>query len=38
VLYPRSAGAAATWDAAASALSVELPRFPSACLIRLGLR
>jgi alpha-galactosidase len=38
VLYPRSAAAAATWDAAASALSVQLPRVPSACLIRLGAR
>ena len=38
LLYPRSTGAAAgaTWDAAASALSVQLPRVPSACLIRLG--
>ena len=38
VIYPRSTGAGATWQAAASALSVELPRFPSACLIRLGAR
>jgi alpha-galactosidase len=44
VLYPRSAGAGAetaagaTWDAASGTLSVELPRFPSACLIRLGAR
>ena len=36
VLYPRSTGAGVTWDAAASTLSVQLPRFPSACLIRLG--
>jgi alpha-galactosidase len=36
VLYPRATGAAATWDAAASTLSVQLPRVPSACLIRLG--
>jgi alpha-galactosidase len=38
VLYPRSTGAGATWDAAAGTLSVQLPRFPSACLIRLGQR
>jgi alpha-galactosidase len=38
VLYPRSAGAGATWDAAASTLWVDLPRFPSACVIRLGAR
>jgi len=38
VLYPRSAGAGATWDAAASTLRVDLPRFPSACVIRLGAR
>jgi alpha-galactosidase len=49
VLYPRSTATAtasatattttgAIWDAAASTLSVELPRFPSACLIRLGTR
>jgi alpha-galactosidase len=36
VLYPRSAGAGASWDAAAGTLSVELPRVPTACLIRLG--
>jgi alpha-galactosidase len=36
VLYPRWGGAGATWHAAASALSVELPRVPSACLIRLS--
>ena len=38
VLYPRAAGDAARWDAAPGAVSVELPRFPSACLIRLGPR
>jgi alpha-galactosidase len=38
VLYPRSAGAGATWDAAASTLRVDLPRFPSAGVIRLGPR
>ena len=35
-LYPRLAGAATTWDAAASTLSVRLPRVPSACLVQLG--
>jgi alpha-galactosidase len=37
VLYPVGpAGAAVAWDAAAGVLSVELPRVPSACLIRLA--
>ena len=42
VLYPHAAGPAgpvgpaASWDAAASVLSVRLPRVPSACIIRLG--
>jgi alpha-galactosidase len=38
VLYPRSTGAGATWEPAAGTLSVELPRFPSACLISLRAR
>jgi alpha-galactosidase len=38
VLYPRSTGAGVTWEAGAGTLSVQLPRFPSACLIRLGAR
>jgi alpha-galactosidase len=36
VLYPDAGGAEAGWDPAAGALSVTLPRTPSACLIRLG--
>jgi alpha-galactosidase len=35
VLYPRNAGAEATWEAAAGTLTVTLPRFPSACVLRL---
>jgi alpha-galactosidase len=36
VLYPRDAGAAATWNADPGTLSVTLPRIPSACVVRLG--
>ena len=35
VLYPRNAGGEATWEAAAGTLTVTLPRFPSACVLRL---
>jgi alpha-galactosidase len=36
VLYPRHAGATAGWDAARGTLTVTLPRFPSACVLRLA--
>jgi alpha-galactosidase len=35
VLYPGAAGTSVAWDAAAGTLSVDLPRVPSGCLIRL---
>ena len=35
VLYPRHAGAEASWDAATGRLTVTLPRLPSACVLRL---
>ncbi len=36
VLYPRQAGAQASWDPAACVLTVTLPRHPSACVLRLS--
>ena len=36
VLYPRNAGAQASWDAALGTLTVTLPRYPSACVLRLA--
>ena len=36
VLYPAPGGAAASWDAPAGTLTVTLPRFPSACLLRVA--
>ena len=35
VLYPRRAGAEATWDPGPGVLTVTLPRHPSACVLRL---
>jgi alpha-galactosidase len=35
VLYPRQAGAAASWDATLGTLTVILPDLPSACVLRL---
>jgi hypothetical protein len=35
VLYPAGAGAGISWDAGAGALTVSLPRAPSACVISL---
>jgi len=35
VLYPRDAGAVATWNAGPGMLTVILPRVPSACVLRL---
>jgi len=35
VLYPRHAGAEASWNAAAGTLTVTLPGLPSACVLRL---
>ena len=35
VLYPRHAGAEATWNETAGTLTVTLPRVPSACVLRL---
>jgi hypothetical protein len=37
VLFPRDAGAGATWDPALGTLAVTLSRCPSACLLRLSL-
>ena len=36
VLYPRTAGAEASWDASTGTLTVTLPRLPSACVLRLA--
>jgi len=36
VLYPRQAGAQASWDPAAGVLTATLPRHPSACVLRLA--
>jgi alpha-galactosidase len=36
VLYPRDAGAEASWHAVAGTLTVTLPRVPSACVLRLS--
>jgi alpha-galactosidase len=36
VLYPRQAGAEASWDPAPGVLTVTLPRHPSACVLRLA--
>jgi alpha-galactosidase len=38
ILYPAAAGAGLSWDAAASALTVSLPRTPSACVLSLAFR
>jgi hypothetical protein len=35
ILYPSGAGAGIRWDARAGALSVSLPRTPSACVLSL---
>jgi hypothetical protein len=35
VLYPRHAGAEASWNAPPGTLTVTLPRLPSACVLRL---
>jgi alpha-galactosidase len=36
VLYPRQAGAEASWDPGPGVLTVTLPRHPSACVLRLA--
>ena len=36
VLYPRDAGAEASWDPGPGVLTVALPRCPSACVLRLA--
>ena len=36
IVYPAAAGAGLSWDAAASALTVSLPRTPSACVLNLA--
>ncbi len=36
VLYPREAGAEASWDPSPGMLAVTLPRVPSACVVRMA--